>query len=304
MCMSNLSKVIFRTVAYFSLFDYPLTSFEIWKWLLGAQDKASLFDVRQELAKSEFLCARLKSHQGFWSLVDQDVEQLVATRHERWLDAVRKYKRLRRATRFLSLIPSVRGIAACNTLAWNHTREGSDVDIFIIVREGSVWTSRLLSVTPFKLLRMRPGAGKRDPLCFTFFLSDTNLDLSSLRLEGSDPYLAYWSRSIVPVFDRDNVFEQFAQANGWLDQTLTNSAPGVSHAARRIESFTRSFRFPRFVEQLAEKLQRRKFPEVIQNMANRDSRVVVSDAMLKFHDNDRRAEFRDKLEAIMSEVVQ
>jgi len=302
--MSEISHSIHRTVAYFSLFDYPLTTFEIWKWLFGSENKTSLLDVRRELVSSGFLSDRLVGQGGFWALAGQPIEKLIKTRHERYLNAVRKYKRLRRATRYLSLIPSVRGVAACNTLAWNHTRAESDIDIFVIVREGSVWTSRLLSVAPFKILKMRPGVGKRDPLCFTFFLSDTNLDLSALQLEGSDPYLAVWGRSIVPVFDRDNVFDQFVQANGWLVSNLPNSYQSDKHRQRKVDSDRSSWRVPNIFERFAERLQRSKFPEVIQNMANRDSRVVVSDAMLKFHDNDRRAEYRDKLETLVSEVVQ
>ena len=300
----SLEKAIYQTVAYFSLFNYPLTTFEIWKWLFGSEGKVSLLDIRSELSTSHLLSERLISDNGFWSLADQPIAELVQTRHERYLNAVRKYKRLRRATRYLSLIPSVRGVAACNTLAWNHTRAESDIDIFVIVRQGSVWTSRLLSVAPFKILKMRPGAGKRDPLCFTFFLSDTNLDLSALQLEGGDPYLAVWSRSIVPVFDRDNVFDQFVQANGWLVSNLPNSYQSAKHHQRKVDSDRSSWPVPNLFERFAEQLQRGKFPEVIQNMANRDSRVVVSDAMLKFHDNDRREEYRDKLETMVSEVVQ
>ncbi|MFH1142477.1 MAG: hypothetical protein V1695_02080 [Candidatus Uhrbacteria bacterium] len=302
--MSEISHSIYRTVAYFSLFDYPLTTFEIWKWLFGSENKTSLLDVRRELVSSGFLSERIVGQGGFWTPTGQPIEELIKTRHERYLNAVRKYKRLRWATGYLSLIPSVRGVAACNTLAWNHTRGESDIDIFVIVREGSVWTSRLLAVAPFKILKMRPGTGKRDPLCFTFFLSDTNLDLSALQLEGSDPYLAVWARSLVPIFDRDNVFDQFVQANGWLATNLPNSYQSSEHHHRRVDSDRSSWRAPNIFERLAERLQRRKFPEVIQNMANRDSRVVVSDAMLKFHDNDRRAEYRDKLETIVSEVVQ
>ena len=300
----TLEQAIYKTVAYFSLFDYPVTTFEIWKWLFGYGEKVSLLDLRRELASNQFLSEQLDSHNGFWSLAGKDILALVRTRHERFLDAVRKYKRLRRATWYLSRIPSVRGIAACNTLAWNHTRASSDIDIFVIVREGSVWTTRLLAVAPFKILKMRPGVAKRDPLCFTFFLSDTNLDLSVLRLESSDPYLTFWSRSIVPVFDRDGVFTEFHQANGWLDCELNNCYQRAMHRSRGCPALGRAYRSPGFVERVCEKIQRRKFPEVIQNMANRDSRVVVSDAMLKFHDNDRRAEYRDKLDSLLQEVVQ
>ncbi len=295
-----LDQVIYRTVAYFSLFDYPLTSFEIWKWLLAPAEPVNFEQVQTCLDRSDFLSGRLVRHGAFWGLAGSGVSRLVATRHERFLDAVRKYKRLKRVARYLKLIPSIRGIAACNTLAWDNTRVSSDIDIFIVVREGSVWTTRLLAVSPFKILKMRPGVNNRDPLCFTFFLSDTNLDLSSLALEGSDPYLTYWSRSLVPILDRDGVFSEFSKANGWLMSALPNTKLFVKHNERAVKGSVRSVRSPSWFEALARRIQKRRFPEVIQNMANRDTRVVVSDAMLKFHDNDRRAEYRDKLASLLN----
>ncbi|MBU0531159.1 MAG: hypothetical protein ABIG32_03910 [Candidatus Uhrbacteria bacterium] len=298
---SSLDQAIFRTVAYFSLFEYPLTAFEIWKWLLAPEDRVSFEQVQTCLDRSDFLSDRVVRHGAFWGLTGANVAGLVATRHERFLDAVRKYKRMKRVVRYLQLIPSIRGVAACNTLAWDNTRPSSDIDIFIVVCEGSVWTTRLLAVSPFKILKMRPGASKRDPLCFTFFLSDTNLDVSSLALEGGDPYLIYWSRSLVPVFDRDGVFAEFARANGWLDASLPNAKLSAWHRERAVNSAARSFRPPSWLETFARRIQKRRFPEVIQNMANRDTRVVVSDAMLKFHDNDRRAEYRDKLANLVGE---
>ncbi len=301
MQQNSLEQAIFRTVAYFSLFDYPLTAFEIWKWLFGPGSRASLFEVRENLEKSEYLADRIKSRDGFWSIEDKDIQKSVRARHENFLNAVKKYRVLKRVARYLSWIPSVRGIAACNTLAWDNTRVDSDVDIFIIVREGSIWTSRLFAVTPFKILRMRPGQA-RDPLCFTFFITDTNLDVSSLALEPSDPYLTYWSRSLVPVFDRDGVFEEFTRANGWAGKLLPNSFPSCRHRERSRGAFSRSIRFPAFVEKISRQIQKSRFPDVIQNMANRDSRVVISDAMLKFHDNDRRAEYRDKLAQLIERI--
>jgi hypothetical protein len=103
------------------------------------------------------------------------------------------------------------------------------------------------------------------------------------------------------VFDRDGVFEEFASANGWLASSLPNAQAASGHHERAVSGSTRSVRSPSWFEALARRIQKRRFPEVIQNMANRDTRVVVSDAMLKFHDNDRRAEYRDKLANLVGE---
>lgn len=297
---SDLDQAILKTIAYFSLFDYPLTTFEVWKWLFGASKQYSYLQVRQTLWNSDILENKLEHHNGFWGMGGTAVISLVATRHERWLDAWRKYKRLRNAVRYLSHLPSVRGIAACNTLGWNNTRADSDIDIFILVKEGSIWTTRLLAVSPFKVLKMRPGES-RDPLCFSFFLTDTNLNIASLALEPDDPYLTFWTRSIVPVFDRDGVFSEFDQANGWAQDVLPNSCAVPEHHLRIRSAFGKARRVFGWLEKIAARVQRSRFPEVIQNMANRDSRVVVSDAILKFHDNDRREEFRDKLAGLVEE---
>ena len=56
-------------------------------------------------------------------------------------------------------------------------------------------------------------------------------------------------------------------------------------------------------EKWFEKLQRAKFPKDICDLQNHDSRVVVSNNVLKFHKNDRRLEIRDYLEAKMKLCV-
>jgi len=297
---SELDQAIYKTIAYFSLFDYPVTTFEIWKWLFGTKEKYSYHQVRETLWNSDILEDRLEQQDGFWTLEGSMIKDLLVTRHDRFLDAWRKYKRLRRAVRYLSRLPSVRGIAACNTLGWSHTRTDSDIDIFIIVHEGSIWTTRLLSVSPFKILKMRPGQSK-DPLCFSFFLTDTNLNIASLALGPDDPYLTFWTRSLVPVFDRDGVFDEFMKANGWANEALPNSSAVAPHHLRKVTAGGKAKRWPAWLEKLSAKIQHSRFPEVIQNMANRDSRVVVSDAILKFHDNDRREEYRDRLAAKLEE---
>ncbi|KKW34144.1 hypothetical protein A3D69_01405 [Candidatus Uhrbacteria bacterium RIFCSPHIGHO2_02_FULL_54_11] len=285
--MSDLEKDILRTVLWFSLFAYPPTAFEVWKWMLRPSASRTLFDVVFALASSKELHTLLLEDEGVYVLRDSTTSS--ALRRERFGDAVRKMERVRRAVGYLKRIPFVRGVGVCNTLSWMQTTPESDIDLFIIVREGSLWTTRLLSVLPFKLLRARPGERVRDPFCFSFFLSDASLNLETLALPGGDPYLAYWTKSIIPVFDRDGVFEEFQRANAWTWDVLSQA-----HARGVVCDGSRARRAPDWLERTASKLQQRQFPETITQMANRDSRVVVSDAMLKFHANDRRELFRDR----------
>lgn len=286
--MTDLEKDILRTVLWFSLFEYAPTAFEIWKWMLEPREGYRLSDVISSLTSSKELHRLLALQDGVFALRDGTTS--AALRRERFGDAVRKMERVKRVVKYLKRIHFIRGVAVCNTLSWMHTTPESDIDLFIIVKEGSLFTTRLLCVLPFKLLRARPGERARDPLCFSFFLSDTSLNLEHLALSGGDPYLAYWTKSVIPVFDRDGVFMEFQRANAWTGETLLHAfarlGEGVGGRVRRA---------PAWFERAAARLQKRQFPETITQMANRDSRVVVSSAMLKFHANDRRELFRDRL---------
>lgn len=276
---SALELTIAKTVAWFSLFETPVTVFEIWKWMLEPERPYALEEVYAAL-EGEWLRARLQFQDGFIAiprLAKNDprlsLGALVSARRERFLDAVRKFGKLRRASRYFAALPCVESVSAGNTLAWWNTRPDSDIDLFVVTRPGTIWLSRLLMVAPFALLGKRPGASSVDPFCFSFFVASDAVDVSSFRLPGGDPYLSYWTRSLVPIFRR--------------------SAP--------------RFRVPTpvvgMLERAAKWIQLRRLPARIRGMMNRDSRVIVTDFVLKFHDNDRRAEYRDKYNALCSEIV-
>ncbi len=265
--MAPLQRDILRVLAWFSLFDYAVTAEQVHGQL---RFQSSLREVREALqnlspTKEEHGLYRLKEGSYGWE------ERLHRTRF-----SLSKFRRAQRSARYLSVFPWVRGVAICNTLAWMHTRKESDVDLFVIVREGTIWSTRFLAVLPYVLFRARPEETREDPLCFSFFLSDHALDLSSIALPDGDPYLASWIRSVLPLYDRDGVFGAFRSCN-----ERGKATPG-----------TRS-RFPRVFERVACFLQQRRFPQDIRQLMNTTSAVVVNDRMLKFHTNDRRVLFRD-----------
>ncbi len=295
-----LEQSIHRTATWFSLFETPVTVFELWKWM-QEPDRAYSLEETHAALEGEWLRDRLVEVDGVWTTRLSGVSATASERRTRFLDATRKFKKLRRAMRYVRLVPGVVAVAAGNTLAWWNTRPDSDIDLLVVTRSGVVWLARLLVVMPFALLGKRPGATSIDPFCFSFFATTGSLDFSSLRLEGGDPYLAYWVRSLVPVMDRGGVFDRILAENEWTREALMNV-----ETARRSpltpppnEKGKRNGGGPSFVatilERLAKTIQLRRFPPKIRALMNVDTRVVVSDRMLKFHENDRREEYRDKL---------
>ncbi len=292
---TDLEQSIFRTAAFFSLFDYPLTEFEVWKWLTEPAIAYALPDVRMALATSTYLCERLVSTEGFICL--RGKEETITTRHDRFVDAARKYHRLKNVSRYLARLPTIRAVAACNTLAWNNTKPESDIDLFVIVKRGRLWITRFLAVVPFKMLGLRPGQSRRDPICFSFFASEDRLAMKELKIGKRDLYFAQWIYSLVPVVDRGEFGEVVSQ-NGWVRASFPNSYPVATARTRKTWVEKERVDLTGLFEPLARAFQLRRLPSEITSMMNRDSRVVVDDGMLKFHESDRREEFMQRLASL------
>ncbi|MFH1089304.1 MAG: hypothetical protein V1716_02680 [Candidatus Uhrbacteria bacterium] len=319
---TDLELAIVRTLAWFSLFEYPLTSFEIWKWLKDSVKKYSFFEVESLLETSVWLRERLVKKVGFWTLKSQSIEIFVASRQERFLNAAKKYKKLRLAARYFSLFPFVQAVFACNTLAWHNTTSLSDIDLFIVVKPGTVWTSRLLLVFPFAFLKKRPIQNPffpttnhsitpslhhsitPDPFCFSFFTTEDNLNFKNLLLPDGDPYFSYWLASLVPIFDRENILEKILANNVWLKEPLPNSFSRARHSEISPRSFCFGFlSYLSFFETWFRQLQQKLLPCEIKDVANLDSKVIINDQMLKFHTNDRRVHFRDEWQKKIAKIL-
>lgn len=298
----NLERAIFQTVAWFSLFSYPLTAFEIWKWLIAPASSFRLEDVLEALENNSWLRERLQFQDGFYALTGET--RNVATRQERFLDAVRKFRRLRRATRYLSRLPAVRAVAACNTLAWSNTTSQSDIDLFLIVRSGCLWTTRFFAVLPFMLLGYRPGQTVRDPFCFSFFITEDRMNLSDTRRSEGDLYLAFWILSLYPVSEQQNIMERFLSANDWVAGLLPNGF-GVSPVRERYRAAERPF-FPNWscpFDSLLRIWQWRRLPSELRRLNGLDdSRVILNESRIKCHPNDRREEFERRWQTLCSSV--
>jgi hypothetical protein len=200
--------------------------------------------------------------------------------------------------RWLSRLSGVRFVALANTTALGNARDESDLDFFIIVKAGTIWTTRLLGGGPFKLLgRLPKGEDARDAVCLSYFIADDGLDLSSHALSGDDPYFRHWFLALLPLYD-DGVSSELWEANTKLRERHPFARPWVAPPDLRVGRPT--FRIPTLgpVERAARAFQFRWFPAEIRGRMNKDTTVIVNDSALKFHVNDGREEYRAQYEEI------
>lgn len=294
--LSEQEKDIFRTISYFAFFDYPLTVLEIYKWQYEPESQISYSQILDQLSTSVFLKEKVKVKNGFYGL--GKIEEQVKTRHIRFQNAVVKYKKLRRVMTYLVRLPHIRGIALCNSLPLHFTKETSDIDLFIIADEGRVWSTRLSAVLPMLILRQRPGEAKINPVDLSFFISESAFDFGKLKISLQDPYMDFWIKTLVPVYERsEGVFSQFLKVNSNVNLRLPKAKLARRPLRHRFKT-RRKFMSP-LSESMSRKLQMKKFPQDILDELNKDSRITVGDNILKFHKNDRREKVALSLQARM-----
>ena len=119
--------------------------------------------------------------------------------------------------------------------------------------------------------------------------------------------LVYWLDQLAPVYDIDNSYQRFLEANDWLKEYLPN-AFGYQLNDRRTVKATLVSRIIGWLlswltfENLARKFQLKIMPLRLKELMNKDSRVMVNDKLLKFHLEDKRENYlklwQDKLNEI------
>jgi len=313
---TNTIGSIIDTLAWFDIFDTPLTKEEVYTWLWngswGLGTREELYDVLSGMRER----GQLGYEHGFYCLPGR--ESLVAKRQLATPVIDKKMDIAKRAVQKLRWVPFLRAVFVCNTVASASADECSDIDVFVVIRDGRLWLTRLfvtLTLTLFRFRRNKKHVANK--ICLSFFVTDSHLNLSDVTLGEPDIYLMYWIDQLIPVFDPTHVRADIMKQNAWAKQYLPNAfQPYILHPRWRVEESRVSKKVKRtleafwgsgygdLIEKQAKGVQEKKMAMNFGSIKDEpDSRVVISDTMLKFHENDRRAQFREEWRARVAEFV-
>lgn len=300
--MDEKNKNLMTPISFFSIYNFPLTAVEVWQWQYktgtGLSETKKLLD---EMVGAE----RLGFKQGFYFL--PGYEKNVIIRLKRFNIAEEKFKRVKLIGWFLARCPFVKMIAVCNTLAYSNAEENSDIDLFIVTAKNRIWIGRFWAQTLIKLLGLQPDPrNMKNKFCLSFFVTEDAMDLQKCLLPEKDGwpdiYFLFWFITLYPVYDAGNVFLRLWQKNSWVKgffplaspvQTSKRRAIGVNFVCRGVKVF-KDVAAAIFGNMIYKKMQLMILPKSKKAMANKDTRVILNDQMLKFHDNDRRENIREE----------
>jgi hypothetical protein len=203
-----LINAILETVTYADIFDYPLTTAEIHRYLIG--QRCSREAVQAALDDAAIIPERLRRTDDLYALADR--EAIVTTRRQRQRLSGRFWPRARRYGRMIASLPFVKMVAVTGELAMDNVRESSDIDYFIVTEHRRLWLCRL-----FVLGVVHLAARFGDTVCPNYLLSERTLTLSE-----RDLYSAHEVVQMIPLSGLDT-YARFRQLNQWVYDFLPNA---------------------------------------------------------------------------------
>ncbi len=304
----SLSQSVIQTLAYFDIFDYPLTREELWHflWQGDTQLTYSHFVLDLEKRIHNELQGKVENKNGYYFFSGRS--EIIAKRERKILYTEEKLKIAKRATKKLRYLPFVEALFVCNQLPVG-VKKNSDIDVFIVVKNGHMWFTRAVITTLLSLFFLRRSSRNvEDLICLSFYVTDQALDLSNICLASPDVYQSYWNAQLIPLYDPSQFLFEIQKNNTWLNPYLPNmvkdyilsnrykvSSPYFTFTIKRFFEWIFSRRFAFVFERYLRFLQLQKMRLLTKDLpSHQNKNVIISDRMLKFHENDRKQYFKDQ----------
>lgn len=298
----SLQLSLKKTLAYFDLANFPLTKEELYNFL-WEPPAVSYPDFLLSLPEIKMT---IVEKNGYYFLSSR--EELIETRRRRLLISENKLKIARRAARIVRSVPFLKAIFVCNTVGSEQATEDSDIDFFIVTEKNRIWIARLWVTFLLGLFRLRRVNNRiKNKICLSFYVTADGLNLANLRVVDDDIHFAYWINQMLPLYDPENMYTKFLQANSWTKKYLPNiKYEKMSSYIFKISESKLGGVWKRAWEKMwtgpygdlingeAKKIQISKMKFSGKKIdRGEDKGVVISDQILKFHEKDTRLEYRE-----------
>ena len=219
----KLNKNILATIVYYDGLNYPLTAFEVWKNLIRSDYYGNNQPMQITLAEiikqlnGDSLKAYIENENGFYFLKGES--HLVKKRIENNKISVGKINKLVQIAKWLKFIPFIKMIGMTGALAMKNAKVKSDLDIFLVFKNGKIWTGRTLATFLLQILKKRRHDEKiADRACLNFFVTDESLEVITKDLFSASEYMF-----LFPLYGRET-YERFQIKNQWIKSMKPNYA--------------------------------------------------------------------------------
>ena len=247
------------SIAYHNIFDYPLNFSDLMKW-----------KANEDLTIGSNLT--IVSKNGFYFISGKETSIYKRQLHNRI--SKRKMAIATKAANILSFLPTIKMIGITGSLAMENSNEESDIDLMIVTKGGSLWTTRAFAYLLISLFGIKKRSPldkiQMDKLCLNIWLDENDLTWGK---KDRNIYTAHEIAQVIPMINKNKTYEKFLSDNKWVLKFWPNAVK-IRNSKFAVQKSKQNI-----FEKLAFKLQ-------YQHMKSKISREVVTKTRALFHPQD------------------
>lgn len=237
---------------YHAIFDYPLDAAQLKKWQVGRIYQFSVSNFQ------------LKNKRYLWKK-RKDNEQ----------SSKQKLIIAKRVSELLSKISTIKFVGITGALAMMNAGKDSDIDLLIITKKNTLWLTRLITLMKFhRQIRRAGNSFQKDKLCLNMWFDEDDLVWPK---KDRNIYTAHEIAQIVPLVNKDNVYEKFLYLNRWILSYWPYAVSINPYSIKRIKHT--AFSLWQIIEKISFWIQ-------FQYMKPKITREVITPTRAIFHPND------------------
>ena len=298
---TQLASAIISTLAFFSLYELPLTSRRICELLMNYTADVEQVETALEIL---VLDGKVIRSGNLYSVKSWNP----GLYHDRQIEISKKWAKIDQYFNWLAVLPFVRLVAVINSLGLGTADSDSDIDFFVITKNNRLFFVRSMIIVLFRLLGVYKTKQQiKDRFCFGFFVTEDNLNLEPLLLKPHDPYLEFWLANMRPIVGGISYW-QLMQQNKWLADSFPNFNATVRlSSAKQPSLLIKSIKFLLEIlfwlpSILGEPILRKIHINHTFKLAENNtvtSTTIANAKMLKLHGYDVRAEVAQAYERVL-----
>lgn len=200
---------------------------------------------------------------------------------------------------YIKWLPWLKMVWIWNSVSMNSANIESDIDLYIVSRENTMWINRILISLIFQILWVRKTEKKHTWMfCLSFFSTSKWMDFSNWKIEN-DIYLYFWILYFKPLLSYNKSYDLFIEKNSnWID---INDYTDLIKENKKYIIYSKNTKETIFLKYIYTKLdlvvKKIFLPKTLRHFKKlwKPYWIIVNDDLLKFHDNDIRKKTKKEI---------
>jgi len=205
--LSKTQFAVYSCIAYFDVFNYPVTPGQVLEFLDLATNQHQVNLVLNELIELKLV----SESQGFYFL-EKGNAGFITKRIDSEKRFYKKQNTIKRYANFISRFPFVESVCISGSCSKGLLEEDGDIDYFIITAPHKLWLCRSILIAFKKIFLFN----SRKYFCINYLVDSNNL-----RIPDENKFVATEIKTLIPISNKQQ-FEAFLKANSWTNDLLPN----------------------------------------------------------------------------------